>query len=203
MELLPIPICVFPFYFSAHVKVATIRVTITSCGLFVKLPVVWQLNLNSWIWWKLSRNRKDIWDRSQWFWWGEDICCENSLWGISNTRLEYSGTLLHIMESLWWIFCSIFLSVDISFSFSPSFCSWFLNYIFPLYLQEHTVLLITKLLSPPVPSDYSGSESHLIGYAPFLNVLLVGISSIDHVQIFSVHGVVGWASGSMQSFHLR
>ncbi|KAE9460513.1 hypothetical protein C3L33_07516, partial [Rhododendron williamsianum] len=64
-------------------------------------------------------------------------------------------------------------------------------------IQEHTVLLITKLLSPPVPSDYSGSESHLIGYAPFLNVLLVGISSIDHVQIFSVHGVVPQLAGAL------
>ncbi|KAF7152463.1 hypothetical protein RHSIM_Rhsim01G0086300 [Rhododendron simsii] len=64
-------------------------------------------------------------------------------------------------------------------------------------IQEHTVLLITKLLSPPVPSDYSGSESHLIGYPPFLNVLLVGILSIDHVQIFSVHGVVPQLAGAL------
>ncbi|RVX20824.1 Mediator of RNA polymerase II transcription subunit 33A [Vitis vinifera] len=40
-------------------------------------------------------------------------------------------------------------------------------------IQEHTVFFITKLLSPPVPADYSGTDSHLIGYAPFLNVLLV------------------------------
>ncbi|KAI6695615.1 hypothetical protein NL676_023325 [Syzygium grande] len=57
-------------------------------------------------------------------------------------------------------------------------------------IQEHTVILITRLLSPPVPPDYSGPESHLIGYAPFLNVLLVGISSLDCVQIFSLHGLV-------------
>ncbi|KAL6968365.1 hypothetical protein U1Q18_034165 [Sarracenia purpurea var. burkii] len=63
--------------------------------------------------------------------------------------------------------------------------------------MEHTVLLITKLLSPPVPANYSGSESHLIGYAPFLNVLLVGISSIDCVQIFSVHGVAPQLAGAL------
>ncbi|GFZ19463.1 reduced epidermal fluorescence 4 [Actinidia rufa] len=64
-------------------------------------------------------------------------------------------------------------------------------------IQEHTVLLITKLLSPPVPADYSGSKSHLIRYAPFLNVLLVGISSIDCIQIFSLHGVVPALAGAL------
>lgn len=60
-----------------------------------------------------------------------------------------------------------------------------------LCLQEHTVLLIARLLSPAIPTDFSGSESHLIGYAPLLNVLLVGISSVDCIQIFSLHGMVG------------
>ncbi|GMP99870.1 hypothetical protein CsSME_00047185 [Camellia sinensis var. sinensis] len=64
-------------------------------------------------------------------------------------------------------------------------------------IQEHTVLLIIKLLSPPVPANYSGNESHLIGYAPFLNVLLVGISSADCVQIFSLHGVVPQLAGTL------
>lgn len=32
-------------------------------------------------------------------------------------------------------------------------------------VQEHTILFIIKLLSPPVPPDYSGSESHLINFA--------------------------------------
>ncbi|KAA8543204.1 hypothetical protein F0562_021301 [Nyssa sinensis] len=64
-------------------------------------------------------------------------------------------------------------------------------------MQEHTVLFITRLLSPPVPADYSGSESHLIGYAPFMNVLLVGISSIDSVQIFSLHGLVPQLAGAL------
>lgn len=57
-------------------------------------------------------------------------------------------------------------------------------------LQEHIGSFIIKLLAPPVPVDYSGSESHLIVYAPMLNVLLVGISSIDCVQIISLHGLV-------------
>ncbi|KAL3644849.1 hypothetical protein CASFOL_010029 [Castilleja foliolosa] len=58
-------------------------------------------------------------------------------------------------------------------------------------IQEHTCLLITKLLSPAVPTKFTGSESHLIGYAPFLNALLVGLSSADYIQIFSFHGLVG------------
>ncbi|XP_057964182.1 mediator of RNA polymerase II transcription subunit 33A-like isoform X2 [Malania oleifera] len=57
-------------------------------------------------------------------------------------------------------------------------------------IQEHTVLFITRLLSPPVPADYSGNDSHLISYASFLNVLLVGISSFEASQIFSLHGLV-------------
>ncbi|GMY16614.1 mediator of RNA polymerase II transcription subunit 33B-like isoform X1 [Fagus crenata] len=64
-------------------------------------------------------------------------------------------------------------------------------------VQEHTVLFITRLLSPPVPADYSGSDSHLIIYAPFLNVLLVGISSVDCVQIFSLHGLVPLLAGAL------
>ncbi|XAR61234.1 hypothetical protein NMG60_11034880 [Bertholletia excelsa] len=64
-------------------------------------------------------------------------------------------------------------------------------------IQEHTVFFITKLLSPPVPADYSASESHLISYAPFLNVLLLGISSIDCLQIFSLHGLVPQLAGAL------
>lgn len=59
-----------------------------------------------------------------------------------------------------------------------------------MIVQEHTVNFITRLLSPPVPTDYSGKDSHLIGYAPMLNVLLVGIAPVDCVQIFSLHGMV-------------
>ncbi|KAG6764833.1 hypothetical protein POTOM_032321 [Populus tomentosa] len=57
-------------------------------------------------------------------------------------------------------------------------------------IQEHTAHFITRLLSPPVPAEYSGSESHLICYAPILNVLIVGIATVDCVQIFSLHGLV-------------
>ncbi|KAF5930366.1 hypothetical protein HYC85_031239 [Camellia sinensis] len=64
-------------------------------------------------------------------------------------------------------------------------------------IQEHIVVLITALLSPPVPADYSGSESHLIRYAPFLNVLLAGISSVDCVQIFSLHGMIPQLAGAL------
>ncbi|XP_020101456.1 mediator of RNA polymerase II transcription subunit 33A-like [Ananas comosus] len=57
-------------------------------------------------------------------------------------------------------------------------------------IQEHTVRLVVKLLSPPVPPDYTGSDSHLINHGPMLNVLLTGISSVDCVQVFSFHGLV-------------
>ncbi|XP_022722791.1 mediator of RNA polymerase II transcription subunit 33A isoform X2 [Durio zibethinus] len=57
-------------------------------------------------------------------------------------------------------------------------------------IQEYTVQFITRLMSPPVPADFAGSDSHLIDYAPMLNVLIVGIASVDCVQIFSLHGLV-------------
>ncbi|XP_022727549.1 mediator of RNA polymerase II transcription subunit 33B-like isoform X2 [Durio zibethinus] len=64
-------------------------------------------------------------------------------------------------------------------------------------IQEHSILFIASLLSPPVPADYSGSESHLISYTPLLNVLLVGISPVDCVQIFSLHGMVPLLAGTL------
>ncbi|XP_076898810.1 mediator of RNA polymerase II transcription subunit 33A-like [Bidens hawaiensis] len=64
-------------------------------------------------------------------------------------------------------------------------------------VQEHSVYFITRLLSPPLPANYSGSDSHLIAYAPMLNVLLVGIAPIDCVQIFSLHGLVPQLAGSL------
>ncbi|XP_061337359.1 mediator of RNA polymerase II transcription subunit 33B-like [Gastrolobium bilobum] len=57
-------------------------------------------------------------------------------------------------------------------------------------VQEHVIFSIINLLSPPVPPKYSGTESHLISHAPFLNALLVGISPVDSVQIISLHGGV-------------
>ncbi|KAF1881036.1 hypothetical protein Lal_00023067 [Lupinus albus] len=64
-------------------------------------------------------------------------------------------------------------------------------------VQEHTVLFIIKLLSPTVPPNYSGTESHLISQAPLLNVLLVGISSSDCIHIFSLHGLVPLLAGGL------
>ncbi|KAK9035501.1 hypothetical protein V6N11_077540 [Hibiscus sabdariffa] len=64
-------------------------------------------------------------------------------------------------------------------------------------IQEHIILFIASLLSPPVPANYSGSESHLISYGPFFNVLLVGISPVDCVQIFSLHGLVPLLAGTL------
>ncbi|KAI9181059.1 hypothetical protein LWI28_010964 [Acer negundo] len=64
-------------------------------------------------------------------------------------------------------------------------------------IQENTLLFIIRLLSPSVPTDYSGSESHLLGYAPFLNVLLLGLSSVDCVQILSLHGLVPLLAGAL------
>ncbi|VFQ64899.1 unnamed protein product [Cuscuta campestris] len=66
-------------------------------------------------------------------------------------------------------------------------------------IQEHTVYFITRLLSPPVPAEYSGKESHLISYAPMLNILLVGIAPVDYVQIFSLHGMVPQLAGSLMT----
>ncbi|KAB5545421.1 hypothetical protein DKX38_013533 [Salix brachista] len=57
-------------------------------------------------------------------------------------------------------------------------------------IQEHTAHFITRLLSPPVPAECTGSACHLIRYAPILNVLIVGIATVDCVQIFSLHGLV-------------
>ncbi|XP_038681548.1 mediator of RNA polymerase II transcription subunit 33B isoform X2 [Tripterygium wilfordii] len=64
-------------------------------------------------------------------------------------------------------------------------------------IQEHVILCIVCLLSPPVPADHSGTDSHLIGYAPMLNILLIGISSVDCVQIMSLHGLVPILAGAL------
>ncbi|CAL0301193.1 unnamed protein product [Lupinus luteus] len=57
-------------------------------------------------------------------------------------------------------------------------------------IQEHTAHFILRLLSPPVPLENTEGNNHLIDYAPILNVLFVGIASVDCVQIFSLHGLV-------------
>lgn len=61
-------------------------------------------------------------------------------------------------------------------------------------MQDHTADFIIRLLSPPAPAEYSGSESHLIAYAPLLNELILGIASSDNLHIFSLHGLVNFAS---------
>ncbi|MQL96346.1 hypothetical protein Taro_029008, partial [Colocasia esculenta] len=65
--------------------------------------------------------------------------------------------------------------------------------------QEYTVHFVVKLLSPPIPVDYSGSDSHLIKHAPVLNVILTGISSVDCVQLFSFHGLVPELAGALMA----
>jgi len=49
-------------------------------------------------------------------------------------------------------------------------------------------------LSLPAPADYSGRESHLIGYAHMLDILVLGITSLECLQLFSLHGLVYVAS---------
>uniref|UniRef100_M4EHQ3 Uncharacterized protein n=1 Tax=Brassica campestris TaxID=3711 RepID=M4EHQ3_BRACM len=55
-------------------------------------------------------------------------------------------------------------------------------------IQEHTVEYLTRLLSPPVPADYSGAESHLIGYACMLNVVIVPQLACSLMPICEVFG---------------
>ncbi|KAF3793040.1 Mediator of RNA polymerase II transcription subunit 33A [Nymphaea thermarum] len=64
-------------------------------------------------------------------------------------------------------------------------------------IQEHTVRLAVRLLSPPPPADYHGSDSHLISYAPMIFSVLVGISSVDSVHVFSLHGMVPQLAASL------
>ncbi|CAN0898515.1 Mediator of RNA polymerase II transcription subunit 33A [Linum grandiflorum] len=66
-------------------------------------------------------------------------------------------------------------------------------------IQEHIAQFITRLLSPPVPADHLGDGSHLIGLAPFLNALIVGISSVDCIQVFSLHGLIPQLACSLMS----
>lgn len=61
---------------------------------------------------------------------------------------------------------------------------WVYPSVLQLLLQEHILLFIVELLSTP------GTTFQLIDYAQFLNVLLVGILSMECVQTFSLHGLV-------------
>lgn len=55
--------------------------------------------------------------------------------------------------------------------------------------QEHVVHVIVKLLSPPVPPNYTG-PSHLIDHMSMLSAILFGASTIDTVHVLSLHGMV-------------
>ncbi|XP_034693324.1 mediator of RNA polymerase II transcription subunit 33A-like isoform X2 [Vitis riparia] len=57
-------------------------------------------------------------------------------------------------------------------------------------IQEHVVHYMVKLLSPPIPPNFTGTRSHLIDYLPMLSAILFEASSIDTVHILSFHGVV-------------
>jgi hypothetical protein len=56
-------------------------------------------------------------------------------------------------------------------------------------VQEHTVRLVVKLLSPPVPPEYRGPGSHLVAYAPLLYTVLLGVTSTDTVHVLSLYGL--------------
>lgn len=49
---------------------------------------------------------------------------------------------------------------------------------------------VVKLLSPPVPSNFTGPGSHLVDYMSMLNAILFGLSSADAEHILSLHGLV-------------
>ncbi|KAL6988248.1 hypothetical protein U1Q18_013996 [Sarracenia purpurea var. burkii] len=56
-------------------------------------------------------------------------------------------------------------------------------------IQEHVVHFLVKLLSPPVPPNFTGSRSHLVEYMSMTSAVLFGASSVDTVHILSLHGV--------------
>ncbi|PIA59704.1 hypothetical protein AQUCO_00400539v1 [Aquilegia coerulea] len=64
-------------------------------------------------------------------------------------------------------------------------------------IQEHVVHFVVKLLSPPVPTNFTGPESHLVYYTPMLNTILFGMSSIDIVHVLSLHGVIPEVAASL------
>ncbi|GKC34067.1 mediator of RNA polymerase II transcription subunit 33A, partial [Tanacetum coccineum] len=51
-------------------------------------------------------------------------------------------------------------------------------------VQEHSIYFITRLLSPPLPANYSGNESHLIAYGPMLNVPQLAGSLMPICEVF-------------------
>ncbi|XP_043697021.1 mediator of RNA polymerase II transcription subunit 33A-like [Telopea speciosissima] len=57
-------------------------------------------------------------------------------------------------------------------------------------IQEYVVHFVVKLLSPPVPPNFTGPGSHLVDYMSMLNAILFGLSSADAEHILSLHGLV-------------
>ncbi|MQM19972.1 hypothetical protein Taro_052985 [Colocasia esculenta] len=57
-------------------------------------------------------------------------------------------------------------------------------------IQEHVMQSVIKLLSTPVPSDFSHPGSHLFSYMSMISSILFGACHIDIVHIISVHGMV-------------
>ena len=107
------------------------------------------------------------------------MCCYSSLWIITYPWLECAG----IAAAVCYLYVLLIVIIH--------YRNWCVVDLYVLMLQEHTVKFILRLFSPSMPADYSGSESHLISYGRILNVLLVGIATVDIVQIFSLHGLVG------------
>eukprot|EP00262_Sarcandra_glabra_P009875 TRINITY_DN2462_c0_g2_i1.p1 TRINITY_DN2462_c0_g2~~TRINITY_DN2462_c0_g2_i1.p1 ORF type:complete len:484 (+),score=64.20 TRINITY_DN2462_c0_g2_i1:206-1453(+) len=64
-------------------------------------------------------------------------------------------------------------------------------------VQEHVVKFAVKLLSPPVPPEFSGPGSHLIPYMPMLTSILFGLCSIDIVHIISLYGMIPEVAASL------
>ncbi|KAJ7513515.1 hypothetical protein O6H91_23G002600 [Diphasiastrum complanatum] len=59
------------------------------------------------------------------------------------------------------------------------------------HVQEHSVRLAVKLLSPPsVSADGHGGSTHLIDFAPMLLAALGALTSDDAVNVLSLHGMI-------------
>lgn len=106
--------------------------------------------------------------------------------GMVNALVSSPATSLAELEKIFEI--AIAGSEDEKISAATILCG--ASLIRGWNIQEHTVHFILRLLSPPVPVENTEGNSYLINYAPILNVLFVGISSIDCIQVFSLHGLV-------------
>ncbi|XP_026413117.1 mediator of RNA polymerase II transcription subunit 33A-like [Papaver somniferum] len=64
-------------------------------------------------------------------------------------------------------------------------------------IQEYVVNFVLKLLSPPVPPNFTGPGNHYVEYMSMLHSVLFGICSIDSVHILSLHGVIPEVAASL------